>query len=117
VTAAMALRYISPSRLYLLLAMTMTVAVMLFIALTIERRGGEELVQGHVADVAPRSITEFESLTIVDDDGVEWTFAGGESPGFTPSHLIEHQALGEQVRVWYVVEESGALRVVEIEDR
>ncbi len=72
-------------------------------------------VTGEVTDVRPRSITEFESLTITDAEGKSWTFAGGAFSGFTPSHLLEHQALGDPVKIWYV-EEGGVLRVTHIED-
>ncbi len=72
-------------------------------------------VTGEVADVKARSLTEFETLTIVDEDGRTWQFVGGAFAGFTPSHLREHQALGDPVRVWYV-EEGDLLRVTRIED-
>ncbi len=71
---------------------------------------------GHVIEVTAKSLVEFESLTIVAEDGTKWVFAGGEFPGFTPSHLEEHQALGEPVRVFYVRDEDGSLRIVRIED-
>ena len=77
---------------------------------------GDGAVVGHVVEVTAKSLVEFETLTIVDDDGKEWVFSGGEFPGFTPSHLEEHQALGEPVRVFYVREEDGTLRIVRIED-
>ena len=77
---------------------------------------GDGAVVGHVIDVTAKSLVEVETLTIVDDDGKIWVFNGGEFPGFTPSHLEEHQALGEPVRVFYVTEEDGSLRIVRIED-
>ena len=77
-------------------------------------RDGE--VVGLVVGVTARSITEVESLTVVSGDGREWEFVGGEFPGFTPSHLEEHQALGEPVRVSYVVQDDGSKRIVKIED-
>ena len=77
---------------------------------------GDGVVVGHVVEVTAKSLVEFETLTIVDNDGKEWLFSGGKFPGFTPSHLEEHQALGEPVRVFYVTEEDGSLRVVRIED-
>ena len=69
-----------------------------------------------MVEVTARSLVEVETLTIVTSDGTEWEFAGGEFPGFTPSHLEEHQALGEPVKVVYVREEDGSLRIVRIED-
>ena len=77
---------------------------------------GDGTVVGHVVEVTARSLVEVESLTIVTSEREEWEFAGGEFPGFTPSHLEEHQALGEPVRVYYVREEDGSLRIVRIED-
>ncbi len=77
-------------------------------------RDGE--VVGLVVEVEARTITEIESLTIVSDDDRAWKFTGGQFPGFTPSHLEEHQALGEPVRVSYVLEEDGTKRIVKIED-
>ena len=77
---------------------------------------GDSVVVGHVIGVTAKSLVEVETLTIVDDDGKSWVFDGGEFPGFTPSHLEEHQALGEPVRVFYVTEEDGSLRIVRIED-
>lgn len=77
---------------------------------------GDGVVVGHVIEVTAKSLVEVETLTVVDDDGNTWVFNGGEFPGFTPSHLEEHQALGEPVRVFYVTEEDGSLRIVRIED-
>ena len=77
--------------------------------------GSGPSVTGDVVAVEERSITEFASLTILDDDGQTWVFTGGAFSGFTPSHLREHQALGEPVKVWY--EEVGdELRVTRIAD-
>ncbi len=75
-----------------------------------------ESVTGEVIGVEARSITEFDVLTIIDEDGMTWEFAGGAFAGFTPSHLREHQALGDPVKVWFVEEEDGQLRVTRIED-
>ena len=77
---------------------------------------GDGAVVGHVIEVTANSLVEVETLTVVDADGKEWVFNGGEFPGFTPSHLEEHQALGEPVRIFYVTKEDGSLRIVRIED-
>ncbi len=74
------------------------------------------VVVGNVIEVTARSVVEVETLKIVADDGETWEFTGGEFPGFTPSHLEEHQALGDPVRVFYAREEDGSLRIVRIED-
>ena len=79
---------------------------------------GEETQQvtGSVQDVQPFGIDSFASLTIRDSEGQTWTFSDGRFPGFSPSHLLEHRALGEPVTVTYVEQEDGTLRAVEIED-
>ena len=72
-------------------------------------------VTGQVVSVTPRTIAEFETLVIEDEDGKLWEFEGGLFSGFTPSHLDEHKALQEPVIVWY--EQTGeSLRVTRIED-
>ena len=59
-------------------------------------------VRGVVVEVVGRSITEIETLRIRDDTGNLWTFDAGEGfIGFSPSHLREHQVLGETVLVTY----------------
>lgn len=77
---------------------------------------GDGAVVGQVLEVTARSLVEVETLTIVTSDGKQWKFTGGEFPGFTPSHLEEHQALGEPVKVVYVREDDGSFRIVRIED-
>ena len=88
----------------------------LCLVLACQPASGDGVVVGHVTEVTAKSLVEVETLTIVDDDRNIWVFDGGEFPGFTPSHLEEHQALGEPVRVFYVTEEDGSLRIVRIED-
>ena len=70
---------------------------------------------GIVIDVQVRSISEFEWLSLEDETGKTWRFKGGSFTGFTPSHLQEHGALKEPVKVWYT-EENGVLTVTRIED-
>ena len=72
-------------------------------------------VTGEIVSVVPRSITEFESLSVVDSDGKVWEFTGGAFAGFTPSHLLEHMTLAEPVKVWYV-DDGEDLKVTLIED-
>lgn len=73
-------------------------------------------VTGSIVDVVPQSIDRFESLTIRDDSGELWTFGPARVPHFTPSHLIEHQAGGDRITVYYRVEEDGSRTVVDITD-
>ena len=73
-------------------------------------------VTGSIVDVVPESIDKFESLTIRDDSGDLWTFGPARVPHFTPSHLIQHQANGDRITVYYRVEEDGSRTVVDITD-
>lgn len=92
------------------------VTIVMAFALVAACTGGDgESVTGEVTDVEARSITEFVSLSVIDKDGKVWEFTGGRFVGFTPSHLREHQALGDPIKVWYV-EENGELRVTRIGD-
>jgi hypothetical protein len=52
--------------------------------------------------VTPRSLTEVETLRIRDGDGKIWTFTTQGPLEITPSHLREHQLLGQSVVVTYV---------------
>jgi hypothetical protein len=72
-------------------------------------------VTGEVIAVVTRSLTAFESLTVIDADRKVWEFTGGPFSGFTPSHLQEHMALGDSVKVWYI-EDGDELTVTRIED-
>ena len=74
-------------------------------------------VSGLVVDVQSQSILLIESLTIRDQDGKEWTFDIFPQGfiGFTPSHLLEHQAAGELITITYEETPEG-LSVVKIED-
>ena len=86
------------------------------VALGCQPAAGDGEVVGHVVEVTARSLVAVETLTIVTSDGTTWEFSGGEFSGFTPSHLEEHQALGEPVKVVYVREDGGSFRIVRIED-
>lgn len=78
--------------------------------------GGSRKVTGTVEDVQAAAIDTFRSLTVRDSSGELWTFGEGRFPAFTPSHLVEHQAVGELITVTYIEEEDGTLRPLEIED-
>lgn len=83
-------------------------------------------VRGQIIEVVVRNIAQVETLRIRDESGREFTFttdqagdqAGDQTGGFvgfTPSHLKEHQLLGQTVLVSYV-ERDGLLVIVEIGD-
>lgn len=78
---------------------------------------GVKEVNGLVVGVQPQSILLIKSLTIKDEDGKGWTFDIFPQGfiGFTPSHLLEHQATGEPITITYK-ETSEGLLVVKIED-
>jgi hypothetical protein len=64
------------------------------------RSGGQ--VRGLVVEVVSRSITEVDRLRIRDEAGTVWTFVGDEEfIGFSPSHVREHQLLGQTLLVTY----------------
>ena len=74
-------------------------------------------VTGQVLNVEQSSMTIISSLTLEDDSGKRWTFEGGGIfSGFTPSHLLEHRALGEPVTVEYEETGSGILQIVRLAD-
>ena len=77
--------------------------------------GGLKQARGHVVEVTARNIAEFETLTIRDDAGREYTFNSEGFTGFTPSHLREHRLFGQTLLVTYR-EESGRLVAVKTED-
>lgn len=64
--------------------------------------GGETMqVRGQVIEVIARDFAEVESLRIRDADGREYRFVTEGFVGFTPSHIREHQLLGQSLLVTY----------------
>ena len=69
-----------------------------------------------VVEVIGRNITEVETLRIRDETGEIWSFTGAEGfIGTTPSHVKEHQLLGQRVLVTYV-REGNTLVALDIGD-
>ena len=62
---------------------------------------GAAQVRGQVVEVVPRSFSELELLRIRDDEGRLYTFQTEGYVGFTPSHIREHQFLGQTLLVTY----------------
>ena len=58
-------------------------------------------VRGQVVEVAARNFSELESLRVRDDRGREYQFTTEGFVGFTPSHVKEHQLLGQSLLVTY----------------
>ncbi len=72
-------------------------------------------VRGQVLEVVARNFTELASLRIRDAAGQEYAFATEGFIGFTPSHVKEHQLLGQSLLVTYV-ERGDTLVAVLLED-
>ena len=72
-------------------------------------------VRGLIVLVTPRSLTEVETLRLRDGDGKVWTFTAEGPLEFTPSHLREHQLLGQLVVVTYVAR-GNVLVAVKVTD-
>ena len=62
---------------------------------------GELQVRGEVVEVVPRNFSEVERLRIRDKAGLEYVFETEGFVGFTPSHVKEHQLLGQSLLVTY----------------
>ena len=58
-------------------------------------------VRGQVIEVSARNFAELETLRIRDDAGREYRFTTEGFVGFTPSHVREHQLLGQSLLVTY----------------
>jgi len=76
---------------------------------------GDRSVVGRVTDVVSSSVTALAELELVDADGVIWQFKARGFVGQTPSHLQEHAAMGQTIRVEYF-EENGQLIISAITD-
>ena len=63
---------------------------------------GSQQVRGQVIEVVARNFTELESLRIRDKAGQEYVFTTEGFVGFTPSHVKEHQLLGQSLLVSYI---------------
>ncbi len=72
-------------------------------------------VRGQVLEVVARNFTELASLRIRDAAGQEYAFTTEGFIGFTPSHVKEHQLLGQSLLVTYV-ERGDTLVAVLLED-
>ena len=63
--------------------------------------GETRQVRGQVIEVSARNFAELETLRIRDDAGREYRFIAEGFIGFTPSHVREHQLLGQSLLVTY----------------
>ena len=76
---------------------------------------GELQVRGQVVEVVPRNFSELELLRIRDESGREYEFETEGFVGFTPSHVREHQLLGQSLLVTYL-KRGERLIAVRLED-
>ena len=58
-------------------------------------------IRGRVLEVVARNVTEVETLRLLGEDGQEYRFTSEGFAGFTASHLLNHQLLGQPVTVSY----------------
>ncbi|MEC9308110.1 MAG: hypothetical protein VX966_01200 [Chloroflexota bacterium] len=72
-------------------------------------------VRGHVVQVVPRNISEFETLRIKSETQKYYEFTSQGFTGFTPSHIKEHQLFGQTLLVKYV-NKNGNLIAIALED-
>lgn len=79
------------------------VGAVLMLLLAVAACGGGEVrqVRGQVVAVTARDFAEVESLRIRDAEGREYRFVTEGFVGFTPSHIREHQLLGQSLLVSY----------------
>ena len=63
--------------------------------------GETRQVRGQVIAVLARDFAEIETLRIRDAAGREYRFVTEGFVGFTPSHVREHQLLGQSLLVTY----------------
>jgi hypothetical protein len=60
-----------------------------------------DTIRGQITDIRGASLLTFESISIFDDTGREWTFYsdGKRFSDFTPSHIREHMLSGASVEI------------------
>ena len=71
----------------------------------------EGSVRGVIVEVVGRDLLEIERLRVRDDEGKVWTFTTEGFIGQSPSHLRQHQLLGEGILVSYVAKDEILLAV------
>ena len=101
-------------KLYRLIAIAACIAALSAIAAACGASDAMQ-VRGQVVEVVPRSFSEIELLRVRDEEGKEFVFETRGFVGFTPSHVREHQFLGQSLLVTYE-EREGILVAVKLED-
>lgn len=105
-----------PARRARLSAMTALTTLVMILGLACG--GGDEgpsIVSGQVVTVLPASLTGLAGLELMDENGKLWQFEARGFVEFTPSHLEEHKAGRQAVKVDYF-EENGRLVIRRITD-
>ena len=59
-------------------------------------------IRGRILEVVARNVTEVETLRLLGEDDQVYRFTSEGFVGFTASHLLNHQLLGQPVTVSYV---------------
>ena len=85
----------------MLLRVMVGAVLLLLLAVAACGEGEVRQVRGQVMEVTARDFAEVESLRIRDDEGREYHFVTEGFVGFTPSHIREHQLLGQSLLVSY----------------
>jgi hypothetical protein len=92
---------------------------LVLVAVVLATRASESgAAVGLVVDVEASGLTDVRSFTLRTDDGAQTRYRIGSlenATEFPPSHLGEHRATGEPVRVFYRVE-SGERVAYRLED-
>ena len=91
-----------------------TLAAMLVLAAGCGTDGALQ-VRGQVVEVVPRNFSELALLKIRDEEGRLYTFETEGFVGFTPSHVREHQFLGQTLLVTYE-RQGDVLVAISLED-
>ncbi len=96
------------------IALLALMASLPLVAIGCEARGTAQ-VRGQVVEVVARNFSELETLRIRDEQDREFIFETEGFVGFTPSHVKEHQFMGQSLLVTYV-RKGDRLIAVGLED-
>ena len=72
-------------------------------------------IRGHVLEIVPKNVSEFETLKVRAEDGQLYQFTSDTFTGFTPGHIKEHQLFGQTLLVRFI-SRDGILVAITLED-
>ena len=72
-------------------------------------------IRGHVLEIIPKNVSEFETLKVQTEDGQLYQFTSDTFTGFTPGHIKEHQLFGQTLLVRFI-SRDGILVAITLED-